>query len=310
MSEIEDLFQIISFFSPYTFGSYSSFTRNYCNLRRIPIGGMRFGRLATRDEIVSYKNIDALRDRLSDAMISYFPPQTIRFRKHVGQLRNKADYDIAAAGLFEGAGKKTKGEAKQHSVRLVDLQEVVNKDEGKLQAFLLCLKERIAEGCLVFCSYYDTVDVVFNILQRCKINYKEISGRTEDRKAVKEWFVKDSRNKVLVITKAGSASLNLQATPNIIFFDTPFGAGSFQQAIGRVVRKYSDHKEFNVDFIVAEGTIDEYKYNLLAANRELFAKILGNEMVPPSQKLTSFNQYIIDQLKRDCLWNRRPRAKK
>ena len=164
------------------------------------------------------------------------------------ELGNKEEYLKAAKGILEEIEKEKKAAheaykhggdskftVKAHSARLVDLQYVVNRDEGKKQAFVNYLKDYVEHGVLVFCAFHDTVDIVSDILSECRgVDFLKITGLENDmkRKEAKEWFCGNPKNKVLIISKAGGQSLNLQATSNILFFDIPFGAGSATQAFG------------------------------------------------------------------------------
>ena len=97
--------------------------------------------------------------------------------------------------------------------------------------------------------------------------------------------------------------LNLQATPNIILFDVPFGVGNFKQIIGRVCREFSDFKEFKIYFIVARGTVDEYKAALIESNKAFFTKVF-DELNLPGDVNISISSYVIDELKKQLLWRR------
>lgn len=299
MSDIYDMYHIVNFYNPGLLGSLDSFSEEFLVRRKKTI--YAGGRRMVIYEVLSYKNLDRLQALLAQVCVSYFPKYDIDFAEKIGDLEDIALYEKAAKGVFSKGVLKS-GEKKKHAQRLVDLQYVVNKDPGKKRLLLDCLKETIGAGVIIFCSYYESVSVVEEVLRNCRIEFKEISGRVEDRKTVKEWFIKNPTNKVLIITRAGGQSMNLQATPNMILFDIPFGIGYMLQIMGRVCREYSDHKKFRILIPILRGTIDEYKFNLISSNREVLMRLFRNELVPPSEQVASFNQEVLDQLKKDLLW--------
>ena len=313
MSNIYDLYHILNFIKPGCLGSVSKFNSLYVDreLKLLPNGRRIW-------EVLRLKNLEALEHATASVSLKYYPERDVEFIKIESELSNKEEYLKAAKGILEEIEKEKKAAhdaykrggdseftVKAHSARLVDLQYVVNRDEGKKQAFVNYMKDYVEQGVLVFCAFHDTVDIVSGILGECKgIEFLKITGLENDvkRKEAKEWFCSCPKNKVLIISKAGGQSLNLQATSNVLFFDIPFGAGSATQVFGRVVREYSEFKSFKIAFLVTKGTVDEYKYDLLSSNKELFMKIFRNEVMPESAKLGSYNKQVINSLKRDLLW--------
>lgn len=194
-------------------------------------------------------------------------------------------------------------EVKTWSARLVDLQKIVNASEEKQELLLRSLVNTIRDGVIIYCSYHHTVEIVEKLLNKHKIQYKVISGKigAKKRKEFKEWFIDDTKNKVMIITAAGSQSLNLQATNNFIFYDIPFSIGAYAQAMGRIVRIFSEHTEFNIYYIVVKESIDQYKYDYVSANRDLLSKIYNNEGVHKGA-LPSFNTEILKKLRKKLLW--------
>jgi len=305
MADVYDLYHIVDFFHPGHFGPLEEFNEQYLvrRTKHIYMGG---GRKMTIYEVVSYKNMEQLQKKVAEVCHSYFPKYDVVFDECRGEMLAQAEYTKAAQGLFEKGEGDTDWSEKKHAQRLVDLQYVVNRDPGKKKLLEDLLARMIDKGVLIFCSYYESVTIVENILKERNIPFKEISGRIDDRKTVRDWFMRSPQGKALIITRAGGQSLNLQGTPNMILFDIPFGIGYMLQIMGRVCREYSDFKQFRIAIPILNGTIDDYKYNLISSNREILMRLFRNELVPPSEQVTSFNQEIIDQLKKQFLWRTAP----
>jgi len=315
MSELMDLYHTLSFCKPGCLGSKNKFSNHYIVWRE-----RQFQNGRTVREPAKYINLDELGQEVDKVALRYYPDRDIDFQLIKAPMSEgtRQRYYEAAEGVLEEIAKDKQaayeayckgGEdglaVKSYSARMVDLQYVVNDDPNKKNAYLGYLKEHIEQGVLTFCAFHETVGVVESVLSDCKgIEVRTITGKQdeEERRENKEWFCANPRNKVLIITRAGGQSLNLQATPNMIFYDIPFGAGQATQIFGRVVREYSSFKSFSIAFLAVEDTIDQYKYDMLAANKELFMKVLSNSVMPKSQILQTYNKAIIDRLRRSLLW--------
>lgn len=306
--ELMDIYNVSEVLSPGWFGSYNSFCYNY-------ILSYKMGNIK---KIYGYKNLDKLNKELSGLMITYFPEKKINFVKHSCELTRRDDYEEAARGLFEvdvpdeledvGDADDSTGleEAKTFSARLVDLQYIVDEDPAKIEKFISLVRENLSTGMIVFCAYHRSIGVIKDILKREKISHREITGKntTRARKLAKDWFNEDPRGKVLILSKAGGQSLNLQSCPTFIFYETPQNPASLLQALGRIVRIGSAYDEFFIHFVIVEDTVDQYKYDYVSQNKEVFEKVMNNKTLPSSNALSGYNTFVIDKLKRKYLWNR------
>ena len=317
MSQLLDLYHTLNFCAPGCLGTKTKFSNTYIVWR-----DRQFQNGRTVREPVKYINLDELSKAVDKVALRYFPERDIDFKVIPAFMSPETSdkYYEAAEGVLEEI-KKDKQAAyeafcnggeegltvKSYAARMVDLQYVVNNDPNKKMAYINFLKDHVDKGVLTFCAFHETVGVIEEVLSKCMgLSYRRITGKEDEETRVKnkEWFCTNPKNKVLIITKAGGQSLNLQATPNMVFYDTPFGAGQATQIFGRVVREYSNFKSFSIAFIAVTDTIDQYKYDMLAANKELFIKVLNNNVMPKSKTLETYNKNIIDRLKRSLLWKK------
>ena len=188
---------------------------------------------------------------------------------------------------------------------MVDAQYVLDNSYAKKEALLKVLMKTINNGALVYCSYYNTVDAIEYLLSSVNIPFKEISGTTSDKKCaeVMDWFNSDPKGKGVILTTAGSQSINLQSTDNFIFYDLPWTAGAYIQAIGRIIRIGSKYDEFNVYIVLAKDTLDEYKYEYLGSNEETLRYIQGNPNMFSSE-IKNPNSEILKKLRKSMLWDK------
>ena len=265
-------------------------------------------------EIVGYKNLEVLRERIKPVCFDYYPKQDTEYIIHKTTIENTEDYLIASEGLMESK------DAKIHAARLVDLQHVVDKSKEKIKLYLKAISPVLKEGLITYCHYHETVDVLTRVFDKLNLDYRVISGEvsTKERIKIKEWFNSNPSNKILLLTSAGRQSLNLQSVNNMFFYNVCSNFGSFSQAKGRIERLFSKHTAFKIHFIITElelngkktGTVDAYKYEMVSSYGELTSTVLEANEVPKGQ-LQSFNKKLLSVFKKEYLWltGKKPKKK-
>ena len=104
---------------------------------------------------------------------------------------------------------------------------------------------------------------------------------------------------IVLLSKAGSASINLQKANNIIVYDTPFSSGTLIQLIGRICRTYTTFNQQNIYFLLVEGTIDVYRYKVCENKLNYITQLFGGaENLPPIKD----EEIDTKKLKRELLW--------
>lgn len=129
------------------------------------------------------------------------------------------------------------------------------------------LIEGMAEDCkmVVFHHFVFTNELISSRLREMKVDHARIWGKAKDPIGQLRKFKNDPTCRVLVInSKSGSSSLNLQIANYIVFFEQPDSAIDRQQAERRVWRPGQDRRVLCYDLLM-RGTADE---KLWKANRE------------------------------------------
>jgi len=315
MSDLYNIFNIVEMLSPGKLGTWKEFTDNYMvrfqleyvqkgkNGKPIFIDGEP--KMVKRWEVSRYKNLDDLSEQLEEVMIRYFPEGEVTYINHKVELEEdlRKEYILAARGVLESADEDEK---KSHSARIIDLQRIVDSSLNKQNAFLKVVKEHLDQGLLVYGAFYDTIDILKRILDVEGIEHKEITGRVssrEERREIRDWFIEDPKKKVLLLSTAGGQSLNLQATPHLIFYNIPFGIGYYIQILGRVVREFSLFDAFFIHSIVTLDSIDIYKYNYIYMHRVDFERVVKNTLEEKTKRrFQGFNAYLLKELRKSLLW--------
>jgi ERCC4-related helicase len=145
------------------------------------------------------------------------------------------------------------------------------------------------EAVLIYFSYLETLERIKYIFSRLKEKFNiphifEISGNVS-QKARKNVEALIKPRDIVLITSAGTESINLQKANNLIFYEVPFPLREFIQAAGRITRTNSKYTEFSIYVLEAEGTIDTYKKNRILANSVAIKSVLGGSNILPTEVL-------------------------
>ena len=139
---------------------------------------------------------------------------------------------------------------------------------------------------MIFSRFEKMISLIEKRLKKEKIECVRITGKegAKEREESKKTYqnMKSGIN-VILITTAGSESLNLQSTEHIIIVDSPWSTGDYYQLIGRAVRIGSQHKVVMVTHLLArrkEGkkTIDHHVLKKLREKKKLMDKVTGEAL--------------------------------
>lgn len=263
--------------------------------------------------VIEYKNLDVLSQLLQKNMICYFPRQNIHYVEHTFELNQDTEraYYRIAKDIIEKEDKEE--EDTPFSTRLIELQYVVDRSWEKRFELYKVVKSVMHKGFVLYIPLYDTcgkhdsnttLDYVKAVLDTIPgLEYRAYTGKEKDEEKDenKKWFQANPKNKCLIISRAGGASLNLQCTNEFVFYGMPDGFGAISQALGRVVRLFSTYKEFNIHFIIGEHSVDRYKHTTFLMYEEVLWKLLNNQLIG-SDKLVKFNSKVKEEMRKYLLW--------
>jgi SNF2 family DNA or RNA helicase len=197
------------------------------------------------------------------------------------------DYELRLAkyeeALTEGALENNKGAALVYCQLVANGGRWVDKEEDwespKEDEFRrLVVDELDGRKVIVFTRFKTGIPVLEKILDKEGIKHCKVTGDENDtqREAAKKVFQDpDDPHRVIFITAAGSAAINLQTASILIFFDSPWSYGDLVQILGRFRRLGSQHQHILAIHMVSEGTIDEHVLDLLEEKKDLVDKVVG-----------------------------------
>ena len=330
LNDLEGLFHMAVLVDPtFSHGNIHAFRNKYMVYRVEPYFITVRGKVVRKESkiLIGYKNLDILQDRLSKISIVKSKQYNIDFQYRETNLSPESEryYKWAAEGLFSGTinkrTKKIKKSKQEHAgARLHDLQRVVSNSHPEFQYLkdknLVTEKEALLvrtikeivdsnEAVLIYFSYLETLERVKYILNVLKdklglTGIYEVSSSitTAQRRRVEKLITPKS---VVLITSAGTESINLQRANNMIFYEIPFSIKEFIQACGRITRINSEYDKFKVYILEAVGTIDTYKKNRLVANMPAIQRVLGSKNTL-NLELAEISLQDIQDMKNEYLW--------
>ena len=159
---------------------------------------------------------------------------------------------------------------------LIDKVKRSGDASAKLNVLLPQLREVYDEGhkTLVFSQFTSMLAIVKERLDKEKIPYVYLDGRTRDRQARVEEFQNDPNCKVFLISlKAGGLGLNLTAADYIFLLDPWWNPAVESQAIDRAHRIGQTRPVFAYR-LIAKNTVEEKVLELQAQKRALADAII------------------------------------
>lgn len=253
--------------------------------------------------LIEYKNLFELSQVLQRYMFCFYPEQDICYHEHTFDLskENEDNYYKIAKGIIT---RVDAGENVPFATRLLDLQYMVDKSLEKRQKLWQIANALKSYGFVLYVPFYVSMEMVEDTLNHIDgLEYRSYSGKDtdEDRDLNKKWFQNDPKNKCLIITASGGASLNLQVTNQMIFYGLGNGFGAMSQAMGRVIRLFSTFKQFHIHFILGNHTVDRYKYNCFLMYDEIMRRLMNNKLIN-TDKPINFNMQMKQEMRNDLCW--------
>lgn len=317
-NDIKGFYWMCYLINPKLFGSWDNFKISFLRTEKvdnsywITKGGRKVKKKQIDEIIIGYKNVEYLTEKINSFIIFKQRQYNLNFiyDKVVLSDGEKQNYIDAGKGLMRKTAKKN------WAVRLHDLQKIVDNIEenhkidgllNKERLFLKVLKECNENGevCLVYCDYNDGIDRLEEIINRYKkdLKVKSVYKVTGDVSQKKREMVEDllGNGVVVLITSAGTESINLQKANTLIFYDTPFSIATFIQAVGRVTRVDSKFDHQNIHLIESFGTIDTYKRCLIELNGAMIEALFGKIATLPLE-IAMRDRDVQNELRDGLLW--------
>ena len=317
------VYTLSDFFRPkYIANNKSDFYRKFCEMEKVK--RTFYGRTFWQDEIKGMKNEDKLKELLQDLIIRREIKYNIQY-KYIPITLTEDELDI----YDEVASDRLRQGDTQFSTRCIELQKLLDNclsvdiydNEGNpilTKNYKFTTKEnKLIDIINWLCNightpiiYTDFIDTVFRLEELLSQNHTvhKIIGKTSTKKRKK---VEDTieQGDIIIITSAGTASLNLQKANTLIFYNVPYSSINVIQSIGRITRLGSSYNKQNVIFLYCNGTIDEYKISYFNSNSARVATLLGSSENLPKE-MQQYDNEELTELKQKLLWQYKSKKNK
>jgi SNF2 family DNA or RNA helicase len=179
----------------------------------------------------------------------------------------------------------------------------IGESSKEIELERLLTDELTAEKIIVFTRFKSGIPQLEVICERHHIQYTKITGdivTVQERDQARHRFQDDPDCRVIFITTAGSASLNLQAAGVVIFYDTPWSYGDLVQTIGRAQRIGSLQEHVLLIHLVNKASIDLRVMTRVSNKKDLSDEILG-DTAKGALDFTEHEDSVVNDLFNDIL---------
>jgi superfamily II DNA or RNA helicase len=147
-------------------------------------------------------------------------------------------------------------------------------DNPKLDMLLSLLQSIEQHKAIVFVDFNYSGERILKALQELKIKAGLLYGKTKNVEQVRDAFVKDNKQQVLVLQNRMGVGLNIQVARYGFYYESPLSAIDRKQCDGRFIRQHSLYKTvFKYDLLVKD-TVDEQILRYHAEGGDLFERII------------------------------------
>lgn len=303
LMEFFSLFRVVC---PFLFPKISHFQRDYCIVKMQNIGRNRQVPIIvghSKDQIerfvaaiepyyLSRRKYDVakeLPELITREVVCVLSPEQVDLYEMAEQEAEEAEAEADPDEPNTYAMKcMTLIQQASNAPQLISNEEGIpyEGDSSKLEAIVELLQGAPDSKFLVFSRFKQMIDLVDKRLKKEKIPFVRITGDevAKQRLAnVKEYQNPDSGINVMLITTAGTESLNLQATEYIVCIDSPWSWGDYVQLTGRGVRIGSKNLTVIMIHLIAmlpggRETIDHHVVKTLRAKRKLADAVSGEAL--------------------------------
>ena len=224
--------------------------------------------LPEKTEQTIYCDLEPAQRKLYDELRDHYRQSLLKHVDSVGLKRSKIQVLEALLRLRQAACHPG----------LIDKKRI-NMASAKLDYLLPQLTELAESGhkVLVFSQFTSLLAIVRAKLDRAKMTYEYLDGKTRDRQTRVERFQTDPECKLFLVSlKAGGVGLNLTAAEYVYLLDPWWNPAVEAQAIDRTHRIGQTRSVFAYR-LIARNTVEEKVLALQESKRELADAILGGD---------------------------------
>ncbi|HEY3743843.1 MAG TPA: DEAD/DEAH box helicase, partial [Bryobacteraceae bacterium] len=285
-NHLGELWSLFEFLNPGMLGAASVFQKGTASLKNPD---------AETRELLSKALRPLILRRTKDQVIKELPPkleQTIYCEMDPDQRKLYEEMrDHYRGSLLGRISKQGMAKSKMHILEaLLRLRQaachpgLIDKTRtgevsAKLESLLPQLEEVMNGGhkAIVFSQFTSLLAILRGHLDKEKVVYEYLDGKTKDRQAAVERFQGDDDCKLFLVSlKAGGLGLNLTAAEYVFLLDPWWNPAVESQAIDRAHR-IGQKKAVFAYRLICKGTVEEKVLELQKSKRDLADAIIGED---------------------------------
>lgn len=285
LSRPVELFNGLNLMEPQKWNDWIAFTKRYCNGKPGFFGGWEAKGAANIEELKARISRYFIR-RKKEEVLKELPPKTFTDIPVVLTPKIRADYEAAVEDfqkyLIE-VKKKTDDETKKSAqatklVRLNELRQLTTA--GKYDTAESIISDIIDSGekVVVFSVYNDPLE---RLKEKFGTQAVLLTGKTnsEERKKAIDKFQKNKTVKVFLGgMKSAGVGITLTSASNVLFIDYSWVPADHDQAADRIHRIGQKAKNVTIYQLFAQNTIDSYMQETLEKKKDLFKKLIEDNV--------------------------------
>jgi len=277
----EEVYGIFDFLDPSVFINWSNFKDRYCRWVEIRPRNKPFARPFSK--LIGYKRVPELKEKIKPMLMrrtvadmGWESPKTTVTPYWVELSKEqRTKYSLIQASNDDPLVKTT-------AARIACLKDNPTEKSCKYLQLLELLTEGLAhEKVIVFCESKQYLVEVLSCLKRDGIHTSLISGEdsSEDR-TMKQANFTTGKIRVLLMTAAGEAGLNLQAADVVVNLDLAWNPERLRQRVGRLRPHLGGSaRHIRVINILAKNTIEQRVVDVIQKKIGNFARLFEGETV-------------------------------
>eukprot|EP00930_Biecheleria_cincta_P023313 TRINITY_DN16867_c0_g2_i2.p1 TRINITY_DN16867_c0_g2~~TRINITY_DN16867_c0_g2_i2.p1 ORF type:complete len:926 (-),score=144.06 TRINITY_DN16867_c0_g2_i2:153-2930(-) len=279
-----ELFTQVEAVQPGLFGSYSNFTKRFCDPKWTPFGM----------DVTGASNLEELHALLRPIMVRRLKRDVLTElpskRRQRVQIEVSADRLAECAAIRDQSGQlDTETQAREKRRLLMQLYRT--SSEAKIEPVCEYVEDLINGGCkfLVFAHHLVMLDALEAAAVRCKVQYIRIDGGVNSHERTRRVAEFQSNEKVqiaILAIQAAGVGLTLTAASTVVFAELHWTPGVLVQAEDRVHR-IGQKSSVNIHYLVATGTIDDIIWSSVANKVEIVSAFCDGHKDRLVAKLTS-----------------------
>ncbi|HAT73897.1 MAG: SNF2-related protein [Candidatus Moranbacteria bacterium GW2011_GWF2_36_839] len=287
-NSVSEIWSVFDFLMPGFLGNYNHFTKRFLTpiMKKNDAKALQCLRKKVECFMLRRTKSEVLKElppKVEQVVISELTEaQNILYQEILANVKSEIMKTVSEKGFQKSqihilAGLMKLRQVCNHPTLLLKNKDYAKYESAKLESFQELIEEIVSSGrkVLVFSQFTQMLDILAKVLEKDKIKYLYLSGKTKNRKEMVEEFNASENKRVFLISlKAGGTGLNLTSADNVIIFDPWWNPSVENQAIDRTHR-IGQKKSVNVYRLITKGTIEEKIVKLQEKKKFLFDNLVG-----------------------------------